>query len=156
MLAFIKSRTLAKTKINYKLHKVRISNSNMPRKASKPNKCSRCGDRHPPPTGAKCTRELMVEGCQPEALHTVMGESSEGTGQGNMNFTIPNPEPSSLEGEVCNMTGVMVQLLSRIEAQDQRISDIQNYIKNPSAQPTSALGGATASTLDNQLIHNLN
>jgi hypothetical protein len=88
MLAVIKSRTLAKTKINYKLHKVRASNSNMPRKASKPNskpnKCSRCGDRHPPPTGAKCTRELMVAGSQPEArcqleaLHTVMGESSEG------------------------------------------------------------------------------
>jgi hypothetical protein len=84
-----------------------------------------------------------------------MGESSEGIGQGNMNFSIPNPEPSSLEGEVRNMTGVMVQLLSRIEAQDQRVLDIQNYIKNPSAQPTSALGGATASTLDNQLIHNL-
>jgi hypothetical protein len=63
----------------------------------------------------------MVEGSQPEALHTVVGESSEGAEQGNMNFSIPNPEPSSLEGEVRNMTGVMVQMLSRIEAQDQRI-----------------------------------
>jgi hypothetical protein len=116
MLAVIQRRTLAKTKINYKLHKVRVSNSNMPKKASKPNKCSQCGDHHPPPTGAKCTQELIVEGSQPEALQTVMGDTSEGaTGQGNMNFSIPNPEPSSLEGEVRYMTGVMVQLLSRIE-----------------------------------------
>jgi hypothetical protein len=78
----------------------------MPKKAVKPNKCYHCGDRHLPPTGAKCVRVLQ-EGSRLETSTVVndgevAGPSHDVQRGGSMFYSNPSPESpsvlSSLEG----------------------------------------------------------
>jgi hypothetical protein len=120
--------------------------NNMPKaqqKSSKPkaNKCSRCHRRHLPPTGSKCTREPAPE--EPEVqldsddLETSLGE---GTSKGinimsNPSSESPEAGPSnSIEGEIRNMTSVMIQILNRMDAQEARISDLASKVDGTQSQ----------------------
>jgi hypothetical protein len=118
---------------------------NMPKaqQKSKPkaNKCSRCHRRHLPPTGSKCTREPALEepDAQPDSddLETSLGE---GTSKGinimsNPSSESPEAGPSNfIEGEVRNMTSVMIQILNRMDAQEARISDLASKVDGIQSQ----------------------
>jgi hypothetical protein len=100
MLSLVKSRTLKKDRINYKLNSSRKLYSVMPKKAVKPNKCSRCGDRHLPPTGAKCVR-VLPEGNRSETSKVVndgevAGPSHDAQTGGSMLYSNPFPESPSV------------------------------------------------------------
>jgi hypothetical protein len=103
----------------------------------KTNKCSRCHSRHLPPTGAKCTREPALEELEAQLddddFDTSMGE---GTSTGINIISKPSSEsleagPSnSNEGEIRNMTAVMIQILNQMEAQEAHIADLASKVDN--------------------------
>jgi hypothetical protein len=115
-------------------------------KSSKPktNKCSRCHRRHFPPTGSKCTREPALEETEAQLdsddLETSLGE---GTSKGINIMSKPSSEsldtgPSnSIEGEIRNMTSVMIQILNIMDAQEARISDLASNVDGTQSQSSN-------------------
>jgi hypothetical protein len=67
----------------------------------------------------------------------------EGTSTGINIISKPSSEsleagPSnSIEGEICNMTSVMIQILNRMEAQEARISDLASKVDGRQTQPSN-------------------
>jgi hypothetical protein len=56
VLALIKTKALTRADYIYKPVKCGIAIMPSVKGKAKLNKCSKCGKRHPPPTGSKCTR----------------------------------------------------------------------------------------------------
>jgi hypothetical protein len=67
----------------------------------------------------------------------------EGTSTGINIISKPSSESleaglsSSIDGEIHNMTSIMVQILNRLEAQEARISDLASKVKGRQSQPSN-------------------
>jgi hypothetical protein len=128
--------------INYSFsknkHYYTMPKANSKSSKQKTNKCSRCHRRHLPQTGVKCTRQPALEEleAQPDDddFDTSLGE---GTSTGiNIIYQKTSSEsqeagPSnSIEGEIRNMTSVMLQILNRMDAQEGLITDLASKVEN--------------------------
>jgi hypothetical protein len=129
----LKSSSFSKNKYYNTMPKAQSKSSKQ-----KTNKCSRCHRRHLPPTGTKCTCKLALEEfeVQPDDddFETSLGE---GTSTGiNIIYQKPSSEspeagPSnSIEGEIRNMTSVILQILKRMDDQEACITDLASKVEN--------------------------
>jgi hypothetical protein len=119
----IDSSKLLTTVFSKNKHYYTMPKANSKSSKQKTNKCSRCHRRHLPPTGAKCTREPALEELEAQLddddFNTSLGE---GIFTGINIISKPSSESleagrsSSIEGEIRNMTSIMVQILNRMEA----------------------------------------
>jgi hypothetical protein len=128
VLGLIKSKALTHVDRTYKPVKREIITMPSVKGKTKLNKCSKCGKRHPPPTGSKCTRgedTSFVEADEhPHELTPVDLD--------NMNSLLSQPGPSSaldpVASELSNMTKLMCHLIVRLDSQDARISDLAKQV----------------------------
>jgi hypothetical protein len=136
----LKSPVISKSKHYNSMTKAQSKSSKQ-----RTNKCSRCHRRNLPPTRAKCTWELVLEGLEVQPVDDDFDTSlGEGTFTG-INIISQKPSLESLEagpsnsteGEICNMTSVMIQILNCMDAQEARITDFASKVESRQSQPSN-------------------